>query len=107
MKSIKETFVRNRSQIVYILWICIIVYAIASINVLINALGIINARPDAYVFKPQTLLLFSIISFGLAVVVSAYHLSTLLRRRKRRSDRQKISRLKYIKAKNRPSRRHR
>jgi hypothetical protein len=62
--------------------------------------------PGAYL-NPQSLLLFSVISFLLTVAVSAYHLSTLIRRRKRRSDRQKISRLKYIKARNRPSRRHR
>jgi hypothetical protein len=62
--------------------------------------------PGAYL-NPRSLLIFSIISFFLAVLVSAYHLSTLIRRRKRRSDRQKISRLKYIKAKNRPSRQRR
>jgi hypothetical protein len=91
---------------VYILWICIIVYAIASINVLVLAVSTYKNAPGAYL-NPQSLFLFAIISFVLAVAVSAYHLSTLLRRRKRRSDRQKISRLKYIKAKNRPSRRHR
>jgi ABC-type bacteriocin/lantibiotic exporter with double-glycine peptidase domain len=106
MKNIKELFVKNRSQLVSVLWICIIVYAIASINVLILALSIYRNLPGAYL-NPRTLLVFSIISFALAVIISAYHLSTLIRRRKRRSDRQKISRLKYIKAKNRPSRRHR
>jgi pilus assembly protein TadC len=106
MKNIKETFVRTRSQIVYILWICIIVYAIASINVLILAVTTYKELPGAYL-NPQSLSLFSIISFILVVAVSAYHLSTLIRRRKRRSDRKKISRIKYIKAKNRPSRRRR
>jgi hypothetical protein len=91
---------------VYILWICIIVYAIASANVLILAISTYQELPGAYL-NPQTLLLFSVISFILTVAVSAYHLSTMIRRRKRRTDRQKISRIKYIKAQNRPSRRHR
>jgi uncharacterized membrane protein YwzB len=104
-KAIKEFF-KNRNLIVHVIWICVIVYAIASINVLILALRSYRYLPGAYL-DPRSLLLFAVISFLLVVIIAAYHLSTLIRRRKRRSDRLKISRRKYLRAKHRhPGRLH-
>jgi membrane protein implicated in regulation of membrane protease activity len=86
---------KNQSLIVQIIWICILLYAVASINILILALNTYKDLPGAYL-NPDALTSFAVVSFLLVVVISAYHISTLLRRRKRRSDRQKMSRRRFI-----------
>jgi membrane protein implicated in regulation of membrane protease activity len=98
MKKIINTIITNRSVMVQILWICIVAYAIASLNILIHALIIYDKARGAFL-DPQTSLVFAIVSFLLVVLISAYHISTLVRRRKRRSDRRKLSRRKAIRAK--------
>jgi uncharacterized membrane protein YbhN (UPF0104 family) len=100
MRNGLKTIAKNQSLIVHVIWVCLIVYAIASINVLILALSTYKDLPGAYL-NPHTLLSFSVISFLMVVIIAGYHLSTLIRRRKRRSDKQKISRRKLLNARNR------
>jgi membrane protein implicated in regulation of membrane protease activity len=50
------------------------------------ALGILPYFPSSYL-NPSVLTAFAIISFVLTLLISAYHLSTMLRRRKRKTDR--------------------
>jgi membrane protein implicated in regulation of membrane protease activity len=90
-------------MLVQILWICIIAYAVASLNVIIMALLTYNDAPGAYL-NPQSSLTFAIVSFLLVVVVSAYHISTLVRRRKRRTDKRKLSLAKQLRARHNAAR---
>jgi hypothetical protein len=71
------------SQVIFIL---IILYCVSSVNVLLLALGILPYIPGAYL-NPYVLIAFSIISFALTLLISAFHLSTMIRRKKRRCDR--------------------
>jgi hypothetical protein len=73
----------NRSKVVLVF---IILYCIGSIFVLGLAYGLLPLIPDAHL-NPDILVAYSIISFGVALFISAYHLNTLLKRRKRRCDR--------------------
>jgi hypothetical protein len=100
MENAFKKFWKNQSLIVQIIWVCILLYAVASINVLILALITYKDLPGAYL-NPNALIGFAIISFLLVVMISAYHISSLIRRRKRRSDRQRISRRKYVMAERR------
>ncbi|MDR0669876.1 MAG: hypothetical protein LBF95_07315 [Treponema sp.] len=103
MKKIISTIIANRSVIVQILWICIVAYAIASLNIIIHAL-LIYDRADGAFLDPRTSLVFAAVSFLMVVLISAYHISTLVRRRKRRSDRRKLSRYKTMRAKHNAAR---
>jgi uncharacterized membrane protein YbhN (UPF0104 family) len=100
MKNVLEKILKSRSLIVHVIWIGILIYAIASINVLVLAFKTYRQVPGAFL-NPHALLFFSVISFVMVVLVAVYHLSTLIRRRKRRSDKMKISRRKYLQAKHR------
>jgi membrane protein implicated in regulation of membrane protease activity len=95
MESIFKRLWKNQSFIVQVIWICILLYAVASINILILALNTYRDLPGAYL-NPDALTGFAIVSFLLVVVISVYHISSLIRRRKRRSDRQRMSRRKFI-----------
>jgi membrane protein implicated in regulation of membrane protease activity len=95
MESLFKKLWKNQSLIVQVIWICILLYAVASINILILALNTYRDLPGAYL-NPDALTGFAIVSFLLVVVISVYHISSLIRRRKRRSDRQRMSRRKFI-----------
>jgi membrane protein implicated in regulation of membrane protease activity len=95
---------RRRSLFVRISLIILVVYSAASVNLLIIAAGWQKNRPGAFL-NIKTLFWFSVISFLLAAAVSAYHLSNLFRRRKRRSDRTRLSRARFVRAKHRRPRR--
>jgi hypothetical protein len=69
-----------------IIFVLILLYAICSINVLLLAAGIVSYLPREFVLDPFVLIAFAIISFCLVVVTSAYHLATMILRRKRRVD---------------------
>jgi membrane protein implicated in regulation of membrane protease activity len=95
---------RKKSLLMQISLIVLIVYTIASVSLLVFAIQWLEANPHSYL-DPKATIAYAIISFLLVVLISAYHLSTLLRRRKRRTDRQRLSRAKFIRAKHRlPSR---
>jgi ABC-type transport system involved in cytochrome c biogenesis permease subunit len=76
------TRVNPISKIIFIL---IIAYAVISIIVLFMALNIVRFIPDSY-NQVYVYLAFAIVSFLVTVFISAYHLTTLIRRRKRASD---------------------
>jgi membrane protein implicated in regulation of membrane protease activity len=103
MKKIVNAIISNRSVMVQILWICIVAYAVASLNIIVHAFFIYDKARGAYL-DPQSSLLFAIISFLLVVLISAYHISTLVRRRKRRTDRRKLSKGKAQRAKHNAAR---
>ncbi|MDR3146324.1 MAG: hypothetical protein LBU21_08600, partial [Treponema sp.] len=103
MKKIINTIINNRSVMVQVLWICIIAYVIASLNIIIHALLIYDRAQGAFL-DPRSSLIFAVISFLLVLLISAYHISTLVRRRKRRSDRRKLSRAKTQRAKHNAAR---
>jgi membrane protein implicated in regulation of membrane protease activity len=93
-KSFKRLW-KNQSLIVQVIWICILLYAVASVYVLLLALNTYQDLPGAYL-DPRALIGFAVVSFLLVAVIAAYHISTLIRRRKRRSDRQRMSRRKTV-----------
>jgi hypothetical protein len=62
------------------IFVVIVLYLIATVILLATAGG--STVSD----NPYILIGFSLASFTLTVVVSAFHLSTLIRRRKRKSD---------------------
>jgi membrane protein implicated in regulation of membrane protease activity len=74
-----------KSGVSRIIFILIILYSVTSINVMVMALGIV---PFVQGMENNPLLLtwFAILSFVVTLIVSAYHLSTMLRSRKRSCD---------------------
>ncbi|MDR2178166.1 MAG: hypothetical protein LBP20_09040 [Treponema sp.] len=85
MKKFLE-FWRQKTYVSQVLFILAMLYCVSSINVLLLALGIVRWIPSAYL-NPQVLIWFSIISFSFALLLSIYHFSTFLIRRKRKEDR--------------------
>ena len=69
-----------------LIFILLVLYAIGSAGFLLLIFGFAHFLPAAK-NNPQLLIGFAISSFLLAVLISSYHLSTLIRRRKRRTDR--------------------
>ncbi|MDR0760693.1 MAG: hypothetical protein LBF74_11405 [Treponema sp.] len=100
MENVFKKLWKNQSLIVQVIWICILLYAVASIYVLLLALSTYRYLPGAYL-DPRALIGFAVVSFLLTTVISAYHISTLIRRRKRRADRQRMSRRKFVMAERR------
>jgi membrane protein implicated in regulation of membrane protease activity len=68
-----------------IIFYVIIVYTLCALVFFIPVFGPVPWFPDLY-FTPKVLMVFTMISFGLMALISAYHLSTVLRRRKRKTD---------------------
>ena len=94
----------RKSAILQLTMIILIAYSAASVSLLIYIVkwgqSILYSLPEI-----RTVIVYTIISFALVMLMAAYHLSNLIRRRKRRTDRQAISRAKFIRAKHRlPSR---
>jgi membrane protein implicated in regulation of membrane protease activity len=86
MDSTKEGFFLKKSTMSQIIFILIILYSVSAINVLLLAFGLLPYIPGAYL-NPNMLIGFSLFSFVLTLLTSAYHLSTMIRRRKRKTDR--------------------
>ena len=84
-RNLKELWM-SRSHVSQIIFILIVLYCVASVNVLILALGMLPYYESDHGVS-YLLIGFTISSFVLTLFISAYHLSTMLRRRKRRSDR--------------------
>jgi membrane protein implicated in regulation of membrane protease activity len=85
MKEFIE-FWKQKTHVSQVLFIIAMMYCVSSINVLLLALGVIRWIPQAYL-NPNVLIGFSLISFAFALVLSAYHFSTFINRRKRKEDR--------------------
>jgi hypothetical protein len=79
-------FWKQKTHVSQLLCILSMMYCISSINVLLLALGVVRWIPDAYL-NPRVLIVFSLISFGFAFLLSTYHFSTFINRRKRKADR--------------------
>jgi Na+/H+ antiporter NhaB len=75
----------NKNQFLQVVFILIILYSISSVNVLILALNILPYLPNAFL-KPYALIGFAFISFVLTVFISIYHLYSMFRKRKRKTD---------------------
>jgi membrane protein implicated in regulation of membrane protease activity len=80
----KELLFKNKSLALQILFILIILYAVSVISVLCIALGVLPYLHYKFYLKDN--IPYAIISFVLAVLLSAYHLSDMLRNRKRKTD---------------------
>jgi membrane protein implicated in regulation of membrane protease activity len=85
MKAFVE-FWKQKTRVSQILFILAMMYCVSSINVLLLALGVVRWIPQAYL-NPTVLITFSLVSFAFALVLSIYHFSTFLNRRKRKNDR--------------------
>jgi hypothetical protein len=78
-------FWKQKTRISQVLFILAMMYCVSSINVLLLALGVVRWIPQAYL-NPRVLIAFSLISFAFALLLSAYHFSTFINRRKRKYD---------------------
>jgi membrane protein implicated in regulation of membrane protease activity len=78
-------WIRNKSHIAQTIFILIILYAVTTVIVLCLALGFFQHLPRAHL-NPYVSLTYAIISFVLTALISAFHLSTMIRRRKRKTD---------------------
>jgi membrane protein implicated in regulation of membrane protease activity len=97
MKNFIE-FWKQKTHVSQLLFILAMMYCVSSINVLLLALGVVRWIPTAYL-NPQVLIVFSLVSFGFSLVLSAYHFSTFINRRKRRDDRLDLPRVDDIRGK--------
>jgi hypothetical protein len=94
---------KNRGAIVHVSWLVLLLYAVVSAYMLITSMNLARNSSVAYI-KTEALVVYAVISFFLVALVSALHLSSLLRRRRRYTDRQRLSRAKFVRAKHRHSR---
>jgi Kef-type K+ transport system membrane component KefB len=78
-------FFKHKTRVAQVICIIIILYCVSSIAVLLVAAGIVSHIPHAYL-NPRVLIAYSVGSFLLAAITSAYHLATMIRRRKRKCD---------------------
>jgi hypothetical protein len=79
-------FWKQKTHVSQVLFIISMMYCFSSVNVLILALGFVHYIPQAYL-NPRVLIIFSLVSFAFALILSIYHFSTFLNRRKRKGDR--------------------
>jgi hypothetical protein len=95
---------KYKNMVVNISWLVMLLYAVASAYLLISSLNWVKNIPTSYL-KPEPLIAYAVTSFLLVALAAVYHLSSLVRRRRRRTDRQRLSRAKFIRAKHRRSQR--
>ena len=69
----------------HIIFILIILYCVSSINVLILAVGLLPFLMGAFL-NTRVLTYYAEISFGIAALLSIFHLSLIFRSRKRKND---------------------
>jgi hypothetical protein len=84
MKEFLE-FWRQKTHVSQVLFLLAMMYCVSSINALLLALGVFRYIPQAYL-NLKALIVFSLISFAFALLLSACHFSTFLNRRKRKGD---------------------
>ena len=75
----------NNTNLWLTVFILIILYAVSSVNVLMLVINVLPHLPGAFI-RTNILVYFAEISFGLGAFVSIYHLSTMFRRKKRKTD---------------------
>ena len=84
MGKFNETW-KVRSAVAKVLFILSIAYAVSSINTLLLAFGVVRWIPGM-MYNPSVIMVYCVISFVYGLILSVYHLSTFLIRRKRKSD---------------------
>ena len=75
----------NSSLVTRVFSVILFLYFVAALVVLSLALGVVPSVPEAQ-HHPLLLIIFAIVSFALTVIISAFHLTTQIRRRKRKTD---------------------
>jgi membrane protein implicated in regulation of membrane protease activity len=75
---------KGKTAIAQALFVLILLYAAGTVAALCLIPGLILYMPGASL--PHLCIGYSIISFGLAALISAYYMSTMIRRRKRKTD---------------------
>jgi hypothetical protein len=80
----RKGFWINRNPVSRCIFVLIVAYCVSVIAVLSMTFGIVPVE-WAY-FNPYLLMGFAVASFFLTVLISAYHLGNLFRRRKRKTD---------------------
>ena len=96
---------RLKSHVMQVSLFVLIIYAVASISLMIFAIRWAAAHPG-FTLNPKAIIGYAVISFLLVVIMAVYHLSSMVRRRKRRSDHPKLSRARFVRAKHRTSQRY-
>lgn len=79
-------FFSEKSGPAKVLFVLVILYAICAVIFLVLALGIGGLKLNEFYYNPVKLIAFSIVSFFITVLISLYHLITLIKRRKRKTD---------------------
>ena len=77
----------NKSHGAQIVFIVIILYCVSSINVLILSFGVLPYVPQVVYIDPAIFVGFTLFSIALTLVMSAYHISSMIRSNKRKTDR--------------------
>ncbi|MDR0998016.1 MAG: hypothetical protein LBL70_03035 [Treponema sp.] len=80
-------FWKQKTHVSQVLCVLAMLYCGSSINILLLALGVVNYIPQAYL-NPRSLMIFALVSFAFAFLLSVYHFSTFINRRKRKEDRE-------------------
>lgn len=78
-------FFSEKSAPAKVLFVLVILYAICAVVFLVLALGL-GPKLNEFYYNPVKLIAFSIVSFFITVLISLYHLITLIKRRKRKTD---------------------
>ncbi|GHU03585.1 hypothetical protein FACS1894147_07720 [Spirochaetia bacterium] len=68
-----------------ILFFVIVVYCLGAIAFAIPVFGTVSAFPELHL-QPLPLLIFAVVSFAVTAFISIFHLSMMIRRRKRKTD---------------------
>jgi hypothetical protein len=81
----------NKGHGTQIVFIVIILYCVSSINVLILSFGVLPYVPQVVYIDPAVFVGFTLFSVALTLVMSVYHVSTMIRGNKRRTDRATVA----------------
>jgi predicted membrane protein len=77
--------VKAKSYVVHVVLILIMTYAMSSFAILGLAVGLVPYLPMAYL-NPKVCTTYAVIGFLLAAGLGIYHLSTMIRTKKRKTD---------------------
>jgi tellurite resistance protein TehA-like permease len=72
----------RRNAIWIVIFMVCLLYAVSSINLLIVAMSALPYIKDLYLVT-RTLIYFAVISFGITIFLSVYHIYTMFRTEKR------------------------
>jgi hypothetical protein len=81
----EKDVVARKSYLSQVIFILIILYAVSSITVLLLIRPILQRIPGSFL-EFNSLIAYAIISFVVTLILGVFHLSTMVRNRKRRTD---------------------